>query len=271
MLATALTAAVIGLAGLALHLRPFAERIDGFWRAGGTFEYPPALAVMCACGIACALALHARGGLGRDTAVVSVVALAAASLGTADRAGLVLELAVVVAFWASQPVVRPVVAWAGPIVALVGVAAVMLLAPSPSRLLGHLGHDPFAGRAAVAVDAVRAMLDRPLAGFGPGGFTHIYAGMTNPPAIALAHDQVLEQGVEAGLAAAAGVLAVLVAGLARSLRQIRGTDPARLAFALSAAVLLLAGLYDFTWSFAPLAATAVIMLGRLASAPPGAG
>jgi hypothetical protein len=38
--------AVLGLGATAMHALPDAERIGGAWRPGGTFEYPPALAVL---------------------------------------------------------------------------------------------------------------------------------------------------------------------------------------------------------------------------------
>jgi len=39
-------AALAGLAGIVLRDEPWAERIGGSWRAGGPFEYPPALALL---------------------------------------------------------------------------------------------------------------------------------------------------------------------------------------------------------------------------------
>ena len=62
VLALGLATATAGLAGLALRSPPLAERIAGVWRAGGTFEYPPALGLFCVCALAFALALHAAGG-----------------------------------------------------------------------------------------------------------------------------------------------------------------------------------------------------------------
>ncbi len=44
--ALALACGVLGLLGAALREEPWAERIGGTWRPGGTFEYPPALALL---------------------------------------------------------------------------------------------------------------------------------------------------------------------------------------------------------------------------------
>jgi O-antigen ligase len=44
--ALALIEAVLGLHAVAMHSLPDAERIDGLWRPGGSFQYPPALALL---------------------------------------------------------------------------------------------------------------------------------------------------------------------------------------------------------------------------------
>lgn len=266
-MATALTAAAIGLGGMALRLTPYAERIDGVWRAGGTLEYPPALAVLCVCGLACTLALLARGGLRGDTAGAAIAIQAAAVLLTLDRAGLALAAVVVSVFFRTQPVVRRVLFWTLGSAAVLALAVAVALHPSPQRVIAHLDHDPLASRTQVYADAARAAIRHPLTGYGPGRFTRIYARMVDPPPVALAHDQVLEQAVEAGLTAAVGALVVLLAGLWRGVRALRSDDPTCLAFGLISLAVLASSVYDFTWSFAPLAALAVIALGRLADQP----
>jgi membrane protein implicated in regulation of membrane protease activity len=74
---------------------------------------------------------------------------------------------------------------------------------------------------------------------------------------------VLEQAADAGLLAAAGAVLVLLAGFGRCLAGIGDPDPTRLAFALAAGVVLLSSLYDFTWSFVPLAVLATVAMARL--------
>jgi hypothetical protein len=44
--ALAFLEAILGLHAVAMHSLPDAERIDGAWRPGGTFEYPPALVIL---------------------------------------------------------------------------------------------------------------------------------------------------------------------------------------------------------------------------------
>jgi O-Antigen ligase len=81
--ALALLEAIIGLRAVALHALPDAERIGSVWRPGGTFEYPPALALLEVGALpvlSCAL--------DRSRAPVAAAAAAAATL-----AGAVLGLA----------------------------------------------------------------------------------------------------------------------------------------------------------------------------------
>ena len=98
----------------------------------------------------------------------------------------------------------------------------------------------------------------PLLGYGPGQFRKIYDTprfrviSTATGRIGLAHDAVLEQAVEAGAVAAAGTAIALLAMLAAGASALRSRDPARLAAGVAAVAVALSGLYDITWSFAPL-------------------
>ena len=85
VLALGLVTATAGLAGLVLRSPPLAERIAGVWRAGGTFEYPPALGLVCVCALAAALALHAAGELDGTGTVVAAALLTAAAAASFDR------------------------------------------------------------------------------------------------------------------------------------------------------------------------------------------
>src|SRR6478672_8941828 len=98
VLALGLATATAGLAGLALRSPPLAERIAGVWRAGGTFEYPPALGLFCVCALAFALAVHAAGRIDRLTGVVSGAVLTAAAVATFDRVTWLETVAVLALF-----------------------------------------------------------------------------------------------------------------------------------------------------------------------------
>ena len=127
VLALGLATATAGLAGLALRSPPLAERIAGVWRAGGTFEYPPALGLFCVCALAFALALHAAGRLDRLTAVVSGAVLTAAAVATFDRVTWLETAAVLAVFAVRVPALRRAI-W--PVVAA---AAACALRRWPSR------------------------------------------------------------------------------------------------------------------------------------------
>jgi O-antigen ligase len=263
IVAVALTTAVSGLVGFLLHLSPYAESIGGVWRAAGAMEYPPALAVLSAAGLACALALYVRGALRTDTAAVAVVLLVAGALASYDRAGLVLLVLTASVFGWRHPQTRMLLGAVAVTTAAAAVALLLASHPDASTLHSSLFHDPFASRTNVWADAARGAARSPFTGYGPGQFPRVYAGLAHPPLVTLAHDQVLEQAADAGLLAAAGAVLVLLAGFGRCLAGIGDPDPTRLAFALAAGVVLLSSLYDFTWSFVPLAVLATVAMARL--------
>jgi len=267
VLALGIAIATAGLAGLALHIGPLAERIDGVWRAGGTFEYPPALGVVCVCALAYALALHATGTLDRTTTLVAAGVLVAGAAATFDRVTWIETVAVAALFAAREPATRRTV---GLLAAVAGVGAVAALAishPSQAALERHLRHGPLSSRRAAWSHAWHAAGRRPLLGYGPGRYLASYTGSASGAApVAQAHNAVLEESVEAGLIAglgtAAALMAMLVTGVAAT--AVRG-DPLRAAHGVTATVVALSGLYDFTWSFAPL-----LLLGALAAVAAGA-
>ncbi len=265
VLALGLATATAGLAGLALRSPPLAERIAGVWRAGGTFEYPPALGLFCVCALAFALALHAAGRLDRLTTVVSGAVLTAAAVATFDRVTWLETVAVLALFAVRVPALRRAI-W--PVVAAAAVCALLALAvshPSRSALERHLRHGALSTRTDVWHAAWNAALKRPLMGYGPGQFRAIYVAPQPGFALAsnqvsLAHDAVLEQAVEAGLIAAAGTALALLAMLVAGVPALSSRDPGRIAFGVSATAVALSGVYDFTWSFPPL-----VLLGALAA------
>src|SRR6478672_8534108 len=265
VLALGLATASAGLAGLALRSPPLAERIAGVWRAGGTFEYPPALGLFCVCALAFALAVHAAGRIDRLTGVVSGAVLTAAAVATFDRVTWLETVAVLALFAVRVPALRRAL-W--PVVAAAAACALVALAvshPSRSALERHLRHGALSTRTDVWHAASDAALKRSLLGYGPGQFRHIYAAPGPGVALAadhvsLAHDAVLEQAVEAGLIAAAGMALALLAMLFAGVPAVSSRDPGRIAFGVAAAAVALSGLYDFTWSFPPL-----VLLGALAT------
>jgi O-antigen ligase len=259
--ALAVIEAVSGLASAGLRLEPYAERIGGSWRPGGTFEYPPALAVAAVCALVLTLGLTAGGALPRSTAAIVATLLAITVLATADRAGAVL--AVLAAGWMALrlPAARRPAAIAGG-AAAVAAGAVLVVAQPGGDLSAHLRHDPFGHRERLYRTGLRVADDRPLVGYGPGSYARA-SGMTATEA----HNAVLQVAVEYGLPAAAGLAVAVVAIVLAALRRLRSRRPAELAWACSALVLATSSVYDFTWSFPPLvllalAAGAGVIRGR---------
>lgn len=75
--------AVLGLGAAALHTLPNAEWIDGSWRPGGTFQYPPALGLLEVAALPVLLLALVRGRALAPLAAVGA-ALAGAMLGCSD-------------------------------------------------------------------------------------------------------------------------------------------------------------------------------------------
>jgi O-antigen ligase len=264
IVAVSATSALAGVGALVLRLNPDAERIAGIWRAGGTFEYPPALAVSSVCGLACVLGLVANGDIARTTGLFLAGLLCLAIALTYDRAAALMAAAVLLLFGRIVGGRRLLIvaATAG----LVAAVSVMLLArPNLIRIEDHLGHGPIASRSDTWSDAWRAIRRRPALGYGPGGYSRIYAHTGDTTRTERAHDTVLEQTVEAGVAAGLGAAIVTITGLARALPTLRSRDPTGLAWACVATGVITSGIYDFTWSFPPLAATGLVALARLAN------
>jgi len=135
--------------------------------------------------------------------------------------------------------------------------------PDLHQIEQHLRHGPVTSRSDTWSDAWRAIRRRPALGYGPGGYARIYLGSSDATRTGLAHDTVLEQTVEAGVAAGVGAAVVIIAGLARALPQLRSRDPFLLAWACIATAVIVSGLYDFTWSYPPLEAIGLVALARL--------
>jgi hypothetical protein len=63
---------------------------------------------------------------------------------------------------------------------------------------------------------------------------------------------VLEGAVESGALAAVGTAIALVAMLVAGVRALASRAPLRLSAGVGASAVALSGIYDITWSFAPL-------------------
>jgi O-antigen ligase len=261
------TVATTGLAGLALRIEPLAERIAGVWRAQGTLEYPPALGLVCVCALAAALALHAEGTLDRPSAVAVGILLAVTAIATFDRMAWIETAAVLVLFGARLPAARRTVLLIGSVSALGALAALAVSHPSTAALERHLRHGPISSRSDVWHTAWDGFSERPWLGYGPGEFRAVYDPATSVASaratgqVGLAHNAVLEQAVESGVVAAVGTAVALAAMLVVGLRGLASTDPLRLSAGVAAFAVALSGLYDITWSFAPL-----LLMGAVSAA-----
>jgi O-antigen ligase len=255
-----LAIATTGLAGLVARAQPLAERIDGVWRAGGTFEYPPALGLLGVCALACTLGLYGSGRLDRVGTLIIGAILIAAVTASFDRAAWVETVAVGILFAMRVPATRRTVALLGAATAGCAVLALAVSHPSGAALERHLRHGAISSRTGVWDAALDAAGRRPLVGYGPGQFLAIYDGRAGR-VVGQAHDAVLEQTVEAGIVAGVGTALVLIAMLAAGAAAAAGHDAERIGLGVTAVAVAISGLYDFTWSFAP-----IVLLGALAAA-----
>jgi hypothetical protein len=89
--ALALIEAMLGLHAVAMHSLPDAERIYGVWRPGGTFQYPPALAVLEVCALPALSSLLNHRSLLVAGGAAATATLAGATLGLSQsRLGLAM-------------------------------------------------------------------------------------------------------------------------------------------------------------------------------------
>ena len=123
--------ALAGLVAAGLRIEPMAERIEGSWRPGGSFEYPPALALLQLS----ALPLLLTGMAARRRSLAALAAVGAALAGAvvalaAGRLEIVLGLAVL-ALAIAWPAARMGMSRRGAVAA----AAVPLLAGVGARIV----------------------------------------------------------------------------------------------------------------------------------------
>ncbi len=246
--------ALVGLRAVALHDLPNAERIDGVWRAGGTFQYPPALAILEVGALpilACTLA-RARAPLAAAAAVATVLAgtalaLARSRLCFALLAALLLGLVLRRPFALIPGDARARVAAAG-IVMLVLLGGLL----SPLLINGDGSHrDVLHGRAHEWQAAAETWLDRPLLGAGAGAYYLASLPHQGPTGSRYAHNLPLELASELGiLGLLLGVALYVASGL--TLFNARGGPAAWLLGPLVVAFLV-SNLLDWTWHLAGLA------------------
>ncbi len=272
--AVAAVEAAIGLTALALQHEPWAQMIGGAWRPGGTFEYPPALAVLQVSALPIFAWMILKGGTALRLAGAVGGILAVAVLATAEsRLGLglclLLFLAAAVASWHSRSTVESerATAFAGPpIRVLVGLAATALLLSVAVVALrgGGEASEPVSGidhgRAGEWSVAFDAMAERPLVGAGADSYA-LAASEVGGGKTLFAHNLPLEIWAELGPVGLALVI-VLFASTAALVWRLRSD---RRAWLLAPAVLAfpLANLVDWTWHLAGAAALWAAALGAL--------
>jgi O-antigen ligase len=268
ILGLAVAAAAAGLAAVITQAAPDAQRIEGMWRAGGPLEYPPALAVLMLCGVAAALGLVGEGVLGSWSGAAAVAVCSAALAFTYDRAAILIAVPMVALFAARVPRSRrPLLAAAAGLAAL---ALVMLsiAPPAPGAVGRQLNHGLLGSRSQVWSEAWHGFSERPVTGYGPGRYSLIAPGATDATRTLRAHDLVLEEAVEAGAVAGLAALLLVICGGWRLCQGLRGRDPVKLAYTAAGLIIIISGIYDFTWSYAPIALLGVLSLGVVGGPQP---
>ena len=240
---------VWGLVALAGHALPYAERIEGAWRPGGPFEYPPALALVEVCALPALVTAARRGPWWRRVPAAAGLAVALGVLAFAgNRTAWSLAAAVVVWALAGRR--------AGALAFGLAFAAGLLV-----LVLGG-GH----GRPALWSAGLDAWARRPIAGSGAETFFGATVlDQPGRPAIAYAHSLPVEWLVELGLI---GLLAGLAVA-ATAVRAAWASDERLLAPAVVA--FLLAGLVDWSWHLAGAGAVWAVALGGAVAARAGPG
>ena len=273
--AVAVAEAAIGLSALALHHEPWAEVIGGAWRPGGTFEYPPALAVLQVSAMPIFAWMVLMGGralrvAGAAGAILAIAVLATAESRLALGLCVLLALATAVGVWHARrssdtsrhrsPVVRRRGQVLGTLAAtglIVAVAVVALRGGGEaSEPVSGVDHGRL-GEWSVALDA---MAEHPLTGAGADSYA-LAASEAGGGDTLFAHNLPLEIWAELGPGGLALIVA-LFASTAALVWRLRA-DPR--AWLLAPAVLAfpLANLVDWTWHLAGAAALWAAALGAL--------
>lgn len=288
--------AVLGLRAAYLHAPPYAEPIAGAWRPGGTFEYPPALALLevgaipvlgVALGHAAARALpHRSAGTGTITAG-RVTAGAVAAGGVMAGAALALMLV-----GAALGLADSRIAWGLAVVALAtlalraglrharfapalllgtGAIAAHLLVPHTVRAVPasersavrssqpESSADPLHGRLSEWRTAGNTWLGHPLVGVGAGAYFTASLPYQDRAPVIYAHDLPVELAAELGIAGLLLCVALYV-GCITAVHAGRG-DPGMVMFDVIVVAFLISNLLDWTWHLAGLGAIWAAALG----------
>ena len=285
--------AILGVRALAMHALPDAELIGGVWRPGGTFEYPPALAILEVGAIpilSYAMARESRLVVG---ASVAATVLAGAVLGLAgSRLGVglaVVFLAIMALTSRASGISRITVAGTAALLIVGALAGSVLLnghlAPGATagdytsphvRRTSHARgaskvqrtppirprSDLLHGRAHEWDAALRTWLDRPLLGAGAGSYYEASLPYQGSAPTLYAHDLPLELAAELGVI---GLLMGVALYVACGWTIATASDGTALILLGATVVAFMASnLVDWTWHLAGLGALWAACAGGLA-------
>jgi O-antigen ligase len=289
--------AVLGVRALVLHSLPDAEPIGGVWRPGGTFEYPPALAILEVGAIPILSYAMARA-MARESRLVAgafatATVLAGAVLGLAGNRMAVGLAVVFLAIMALTPrasgISRVTVAATAALLIVGALAGRALLdehlAPGATagdytsphvRSTSHargtsevhrtpairLRSDLLHGRAHEWEAALQTWLHRPLLGAGGGAYYEASLPYQGSAATLYAHDLPLELAAELGVL---GLLMGVALYVACGWTIATASDSTALTLLGATVVAFLASnLVDWTWHLAGLGALWAACAGGLA-------
>lgn len=274
LLLAALATAIAGLAATIATSEPLALNLCGSWRPAGPFEYPPALALVCAGAVPVALgaATERRRALAIPGDLAAWLLILHGDLARAADGARVLALlpaliVVTVALWTTGA--RPGRWRRGRWTAAVAIAGLLA---TTGVVLGDRGSpcggDPSHGRVGIWRAALHTAAERPLQGYGAGTFlaaTTERQLQERPVPTRFAHDLALQEWVELGIA---GLLAVIAWYLAVGWTLAVELWPPRVnaaAWLLAPAVAAfpLANLLDWPWALTATGALWAVAAGGL--------
>jgi O-antigen ligase len=247
----------VGLVAAATHTAPYADRIAGGWRPGGTLQYSPALALLQVSALPALLtaAMRRRGAVRALAAAGIAIAGSVIALSESRTAIALAALTFVCAAVAAVTFRRVALVGLVLVIASVGMATQHAAATSGARPDGGFWH----GRLQTWRAAGETAADRPVAGAGADAFLAASARHQRAGPVRFAHDLPLELGAELGVAGALLAMALYAsAGIAvwraRATRAGWLLGPPALAF-------LLSGLLDWPWHLAGSGAVWAMALG----------